>query len=96
MLNNSVKYLINVSTYICGFLPPGNQTFTSQYCIKLVSHAISGHVLNGANPCINKAIHVLLIHSFTILHNKHSRAVTKFDVIINNVDSMKRKFVTLK
>ena len=45
-------------------------------------HAINSHVLTSTNPCINKAIHVLLMRGFT---NKHSGAVIKTDVIISNV-----------
>ena len=30
-------------------------------------HAINSHVLTGTNPCINKAIHVLLMHGFVVL-----------------------------
>ena len=32
-----------------------------------MSHAINSHVLTGTNPCINKAIHVLLMHRFAVL-----------------------------
>ena len=32
-----------------------------------MSHAINSRVLTGTNPCINKAIHVLLMHSFAVL-----------------------------
>ena len=30
-------------------------------------HAINSHVLTGTNPCINNAIHMLLIHGFAVL-----------------------------
>ena len=30
-------------------------------------YAIYSHVSNGTNPCINKAIHVLLMHGFGVL-----------------------------
>ena len=33
-----------------------------------MSHAINKHDLTDTNPCINQAIHVLLIHSFVVLH----------------------------
>ena len=33
-----------------------------------MSHTINSHVLTGRNPCINKAIHVLLKHGFVVLH----------------------------
>ena len=32
-----------------------------------MSLAINSHVLTGTNPCINKAIHVLLMHRFVVL-----------------------------
>ena len=35
---------------------------------KNVSHAINSHVLTGKNPCINTAIHVLLMHGFCTLY----------------------------
>ena len=31
-------------------------------------HAINSHVLTGKNPCINQAIHMLLMHGFCTLH----------------------------
>ena len=34
---------------------------------KTVSYAINSHVLTEKNPCINKAIHVLLIHGYETL-----------------------------
>ena len=37
------------------------------YWIKTVSHAINSHVLTGTSLCIDKAVHVLLIHSFVAL-----------------------------
>ena len=38
------------------------------YCIKALSHIINSHVLTSTNPCINKAIHMLLMHGFAVLH----------------------------
>ena len=35
---------------------------------KAVSQAINSHVLTGKNPCINQAIHMLLMHIFCTLH----------------------------
>ena len=32
-----------------------------------MSHAVYSHVLTGTNPCINKAIHMLLMHGFAVL-----------------------------
>ena len=37
---------------------------------KAVPHAINNHVLTGKNPCINHAIHVLLMHGFCTLHKR--------------------------
>ena len=37
------------------------------YGIKSVPHAFNSHVSMSTNPCINKAIHVLLMHGFGIL-----------------------------
>ena len=34
---------------------------------KAVLHAINSHVLTSTNPCINKAIHMLLMHGFVVL-----------------------------
>ena len=34
---------------------------------KTMSYAINSHVLTGRNPCIDKTIHVLLIHGFVVL-----------------------------
>ena len=36
--------------------------------IKIVPHAINSHVLTNLNPCINKAIYVLLMHECDTLH----------------------------
>ena len=33
---------------------------------KAVPHAINIHVLSDKNPCINQAIHMLLMHSFVL------------------------------
>ena len=33
-----------------------------------MSHAINSHVLTGKTPCINQAIHELLMHGFGTLH----------------------------
>ena len=35
---------------------------------KAMSHAINSLVLTDKNPCINQAIHVLLMHGFCTLH----------------------------
>ena len=35
--------------------------FEFQYCIKSVSHAFNSHVSTSTNPCISKAINVLLM-----------------------------------
>ena len=35
--------------------------------LKIVLHAINSHVLTSTNPCINKAIHVLLLHGCEVL-----------------------------
>ena len=34
------------------------------YCIKAVSHVINSRALTGEKPCINKAIHALLMHGY--------------------------------
>ena len=53
-----------------------DQTICQHLCIgilrvilalKDVSHAIYSHALSGTNPCINKAIHMLLIYGFAVL-----------------------------
>ena len=33
-----------------------------------MSHAFNSYVLTGKNPCINQAVHMLLMHSFSTLH----------------------------
>ena len=45
----------------------GCHELNEYYCRKTVSHAINSHVLTSTNPCINKAIHVLLMHGFAVL-----------------------------
>ena len=40
---------------------------------KTVLHAINSHVLTSTNPCINKAIHVLVMHGFAVLRISISR-----------------------
>ena len=64
------------------------------YCKKAVSNAINSHVLTDTNPCFNKAIHVLLMHRFAVLQISIPGPTQKTDVIISNVDSSKRTFVT--
>ena len=39
---------------------------------KLLSHAIDSHVLMEENPCINKGVHALLMHSFSYACNQAS------------------------
>ena len=34
------------------------------YCI--VSHVVNSHFCTSINPCLNQAIHVLLMHSFLL------------------------------
>ena len=34
------------------------------YCIKAVPHVINSRALTGEKPCINKAIHALLLHGY--------------------------------
>ena len=43
--------------------------------VNAVSHAINRHVLTGKNPCINQAIHVLLMHGFCTLHKRISKSL---------------------
>ena len=38
------------------------------YCIKSLQHAFNSHFSTGTYPCINKAIHVLLMHGFGTLN----------------------------
>ena len=38
--------------------------FVNNYCIKTVSHVINSRALTGEKPCINKAIHALLMHGY--------------------------------
>ena len=42
-------------------------TLTIIIASKAISQSINRHVLTGTNPCINKAIHVLLMHNFLTL-----------------------------
>ena len=37
-------------------------------CIKSTLHTFNSHVSTGTNPCINKAIHMLLMHRFGTLN----------------------------
>ena len=60
---------------------------------KAVSHAINSHVLTGKNPCINKEIHVLLIHGFAVLRISIPGPSQKH-VNISNVQRSERNFVT--
>ena len=54
-------------------------------------------VLTDTNPCINQAIHVLLIHGFAVFFTYyHFGAVTISDDITSNVHSSKHNLVTLK
>ena len=39
--------------------------FALYYCIKAVSHIINNRALTGKRPCINKAIHALLMQGYT-------------------------------
>ena len=50
-------------------------------------HAINSHVLTSTNPCINKAIHVLLMHGFAVLRKRIPGPSKKTDVIISKVHS---------
>ena len=60
-------YLVNVIVglfvylFVLSFL-------TYIIALKSMSHAINSHVLTDKNPCINQAIHVLLMHGFCALH----------------------------
>ena len=38
------------------------------YCTKSVQHAYNSHVSSSTNPCVNKAIHVLLMQGFGTLN----------------------------
>ena len=40
------------------------------YCIKSVPHAFKSHVSMSINPCIYKAIHVLLMHGIRYTHSR--------------------------
>ena len=61
---------------------------------KALSYAIKSHVLISKNPCINQAVHVLLMNGFCTLHirilGRH-----KIDVINSNVHRHERNLVTL-
>ena len=64
------------------------------YCIKTVSHGINSHVLTGKNPCINQAIHVLLMHGFcTLLIRVRILGHNKNDAINSNVHSNERNLL---
>ena len=68
------------------------------YCIKAVLHAFNSHNLIGTNPCINKAIHVLLqfiavnAQLFDFIYT-HSGAVTKTDFINSNLHRSEHNLV---
>ena len=49
----------------------------------------NSHVLTGTNTCINKAIHVLLMHGFFYFRYTVSSTITKTDVINSNVHRSK-------
>ena len=36
--------------------------------LKALLHTVNSHVLIDTNPCINKTVHILLIHGFEVLH----------------------------
>ena len=38
------------------------------YCIKAVPRVINSRALTGEKPCINKAIHALLMHGYAIFN----------------------------
>ena len=56
-------------------------------------HSINSHILTGKNPCINQAIHLLLMQGFCKLHAL--LAVTKIDVINSNVHRNEHNLVIL-
>ena len=64
------------------------------YCIKTVSHAINSHVLTCKKPCINQAIHVLLMHGFCTLHIC-ILGRQNIDVISSNTHRINLNLVTL-
>ena len=62
----SVNYITSLYSYVhLSSMEPG--CYNIVYCIKTVLHTINSHVLTGTNQCINKAIHVLLIHGLAVL-----------------------------
>ena len=72
-----------------------NQSFRlAKTAYKPVSHAINSHVLTSKTPCINQAIHMLLMHNFCTLHI-HILAITKIDIIKSNVHRNECKLVML-
>ena len=48
-----------------------------------MSQLINSHILTGTNLCSNKAINMLVMHSFLTSHilYTHSEAVIKIDII---------------
>ena len=59
-----------------------------------MSHAINSHVLTRTNPCINKAIHVLLIHGYAVLSMSIPGPSQNLMSSSVNQHSSKRNFVT--
>ena len=59
-----------------------------------MSHAINSYVLPDKNPCINQAIHALLMHGFSTLHIR-ILGVTKIDAINSSVYRNERNSVML-
>ena len=53
-------------------LPP-----VTDYCIKSVSQAFNSRVSSDTIPCINKAIHMLLVHNFGTLKNMNKSSCLK-------------------
>ena len=68
-LVKGILLIVYVSGAMCNFLQIYAQfIFEFHYCIKSVSQAFNSHVSSSTNPCISKAIHMLLMHEFGSLN----------------------------
>ena len=63
----SLPVSVSVHIYWCN-LSHKHKILKQHYCMKGVPHESNSHVSMITNPCINQAIHVLLMHRFGIFN----------------------------
>ena len=62
-----------------------------------MSHAINSHIFTSTKPCINKAVHELLICCFAVLSiSKHSGAIIKYDIKMSYELPWKQRFKNVR